>query len=173
MGLPVQGDVVAEAMTQAFQLSSIEDESYAHASPEQRLMMATITTAVADILGTGPVSHPSERERLRREALAWIKGDSEDYRYVCQLAGLDPHQVRKCVLEFVASGKPLPRIARVSKPSEPRPVSRISVSEVAHIAGVSATTVRKVMGGQGNVSSGYRKRVLTALAELNETQEAA
>lgn len=158
-------------MTQVSKLPYAEDDSYVHASPEQRLMMAIITTAVADILGTGPVSHPSERERYRREALNWFENDSRDFRYVCQVAGLEPEHVRKSVLEFVASGKPMPRTTRVLHHNPNRRRSNVNATEVAQIAGVSVTTVRKVLTGDEHISAEYRNRVVIALAEYREAQE--
>lgn len=107
-------------MTQVSQLPRAGGVRDDHTLPEQRLMMATIATAVSDALGNGLVGTPGQRERQQAEAIAWFRGAGSDFRFVCHVAGLDPAHVRKCVMEFLASGRPMPRNARVTDPEHRR-----------------------------------------------------
>lgn len=64
-------------------------------TPEQALWRAVIERAAIDANGRDrPCGNPDEA-RARRRAYFWIKGDSEDFRTVCALAGLDPDYVRE------------------------------------------------------------------------------
>jgi hypothetical protein len=150
------------------------DETERCATPEQRLMMATIATAVADIIGNTSISNPSERARACQEAIDWFEGDGPDFRYVCELAGLDPAHVRNSVLVFIASGQSMPRVARVPKTFRSHPdLACANVEEVAELAGVSVSTVRNVMANKGTVKPETRSRVRWAIHELEPSREAA
>lgn len=85
------------------------------ATPERRLMLAVLLTAILDAAGenTGTTA-PRERNLVRGTALGWIKDASPDFRAVCELAGLDPLYVRRAALEFIASERSAPRTNRVS-----------------------------------------------------------
>ena len=50
--------------------------------------------------------------------------------------------------------------------SEPRPADRVRLEDVAAAAGVSRTSVSRVMLGQGKVSEQTRRRVLAIADEL-------
>lgn len=84
------------------------DESVTAASPERRLMLATIINAMADAKGAGSISSRSEREKVQREALAWFRSGGPDFQQVCCLAGLDPHSTRRAALRFIASPQRVP-----------------------------------------------------------------
>jgi len=85
------------------------------ASPERRLMLAVLLTAIVDAAGenTGTTT-PRTRNVVRGTALGWIKDASPDFHAVCELAGLDPLYVRRAALDFVASERAAPRTPRVS-----------------------------------------------------------
>ncbi|MDQ0250809.1 hypothetical protein J2W22_002873 [Sphingomonas kyeonggiensis] len=91
------------------------DDRTSHTTPERRLMLATIANAVADALGNGAVNRPVERDKVRREALAWFRAGSPDFQTVCHLAGLDPLNTRRAVLRYAASGKPMPASRRSNR----------------------------------------------------------
>lgn len=95
------------------------DERYSYTTPERRLMLAIVSNAIADALGSGAINNPGERDKVRREALAWFRSGGPDYQTVCHLAGLDPVNTRRAVLRYVASGNPKPRIRRTSKRTAP------------------------------------------------------
>lgn len=84
------------------------------ATPERRLMLAVLLTAILDAAGknTGTTT-PRTRSVARGTALGWIKDAGSDFRVVCELAGLDPMHVRRAALEFIESGKPIPRVPRM------------------------------------------------------------
>lgn len=88
------------------------DESPSYTSPERRLMLATITNAIADARGNAASCNPGERNRAQREALAWFRAGGPDFQTVCYHAGLDPAHTRRAVLEFIASGEPMPTVRR-------------------------------------------------------------
>jgi hypothetical protein len=84
------------------------------ATPERRLMLAVLLTAILDAAGknTGTTT-PRTRNVARGTALGWIKDADPDFCAVCELAGLDPIHVRRAALDFIESGKPIPRVPRV------------------------------------------------------------
>lgn len=85
------------------------------ATPERRLMLAVLLTAILDAAGgnTGTTT-PRERNAVRGTALGWIKDASSDFHAVCEIAGLDPAHVRHAALEFIASERTAPRTPRVA-----------------------------------------------------------
>lgn len=87
-------------------------------SPERRLMLAVINTAILDAAGgyVGP-ARPSERDCARRRALCWITDAGSDFRSICELAGFDPLDVQTRALLFIDSGRKLPKINRMSPSS--------------------------------------------------------
>jgi hypothetical protein len=88
------------------------DDRTNYTSPERRLMLATIANAIADALGNATINRPAERDKARREALAWFRTAGPDYQAVCHLAGLDPQCARRAVLSYVATGKSMPAMRR-------------------------------------------------------------
>lgn len=91
------------------------DDSRSFVSPERRLMLATVANAIADALGNSAVNHPGERDKARREAMAWFRSDSQDFHTVCHLAGLDPQNTRRAVLRYAATGNPMPSTRRSNR----------------------------------------------------------
>lgn len=77
------------------------------ASPERRLMLAILITAIMDATGQSCCNRAVDRERNRILALAWFRDASDDFRTVCDLAGMDPDYVRRAVLQYVAAGRRL------------------------------------------------------------------
>lgn len=84
-------------------------------SPERRLMLAVLTTAIMDAAGanTGTMT-PRDRRHAPGHALRWIKRADCDFQWICEMADLDPREVRQSALNFINSGQDLPRINRVS-----------------------------------------------------------
>ena len=84
-------------------------------SPERRLMLAVLNTAIMDAAGAYiGVARPNERDYARRRALLWLQDGGRDFRSICELAGFDPLDVQTRALEFIASGREIPKINRVS-----------------------------------------------------------
>ena len=59
---------------------------------EQKLFRAIITLALEDVLSNSQGRHESV---VKAEAHDWFMSDSEDYKNVCSIAGLDPDWVRE------------------------------------------------------------------------------
>lgn len=155
------------------------DESEEYVTPERRLMMATIVTALADATGQSYFQHADDRERSRKAALRWFRDAGADFQHVCHLAGLEPSNVRRAALDFIASGDPIPRCPRRTKvgsfaPRKPKPARfGVPIAQIAASAGVSPSAVRNVLSGTGSASRDMQHRVRRAHRELNEQREAA
>lgn len=71
------------------------------ADREPSLWRAVITQALMDASSN---SHKAENLKHKREALEWLKGDSDDFLTVCEHAGLCPHYVREQAALAIARG---------------------------------------------------------------------
>lgn len=92
-------------------------------SPERRLMVAVLLTAILDASGnnTGTATQ-RDRDVVRGTALGWIKDAGPDFHEVCELAGFDAQHVRHCALHYIDSGTKRPGISRQNHSHrEPRP----------------------------------------------------
>lgn len=69
------------------------------ADQEPSLWRAVITQALMD---AATASAKPEARRVRSDALEWLLGDSDDFEYVCDNAGLDPDYVRSRAREALA-----------------------------------------------------------------------
>ncbi|MBU0801353.1 MAG: hypothetical protein KKA05_10200 [Alphaproteobacteria bacterium] len=87
-------------------------------SAERRLMLAVINTAILDAAGAYVgTSRPGECDYAQRRALLWLKDGGRDFRSICELAGFDPLDVQTRALEFISSGREIPKINRMSPSS--------------------------------------------------------
>lgn len=111
--MPLPRTVGDEAMTPT--LTAADNHIDYEVSPERRLMLAVLTTAIMDAAGanTGTMT-PRDRRHAPGHALRWIKRADGDFQWICEMADLDPREVRKCALNFINSGQELPKINRVS-----------------------------------------------------------
>lgn len=161
------------ALPQAF------NESEQGTTPERRLMLATIVNAIADATGYNNTGcNPSLRKLDRERALKWFENAGPDYVTVCHLAGLDPDCLRRAALEFIESGKRVPRkVGEISDlrsraPSKPKPPRfGASIADIAKHAGVSRSAVENVLYGYGSTSRDMKDRVHRARRELAEAQK--
>lgn len=64
---------------------------------ERRLWRAVVLQAIDDVF--------SLNDRNQRAAIRWIFGDSEDFRMVCELAGVAPRWVRRKAFEKIITGR--------------------------------------------------------------------
>ncbi len=114
MGVPVQGRPRCFTVSARLLPSGLRafDDRTSYASPERRLMLATIVEAIRDALGNSAITTPGTRDKARREALAWFREAGADFESVCHLAGLDPESTRRAALTYVASGKPVAAVRR-------------------------------------------------------------
>lgn len=72
-------------------------------SPEQRLFRHILLTAVLDaIYGATTSTNRGEAARGRQEAMRWLMNGNEDFRLVCECAGLQPTRTRQAALAYVA-----------------------------------------------------------------------
>lgn len=65
---------------------------------EQAMWRAVILQMVTDAISR---SRKQEARRNRREAVAWLTGNSRDFRTVCDLAGYDPHYLQASVRDML------------------------------------------------------------------------
>jgi hypothetical protein len=73
------------------------------ASPEQRLFRHILLNAVLDaIYGATSSTNRGELRRAREEAMRWLMDGGEDFRLVCECAGLEPSRARTAALSYVA-----------------------------------------------------------------------
>lgn len=80
------------------------DESTDNASPERRLMMGIILTAINDATGHSAVNDtPDQRVQSKHQARHWFERHGDDFQTVCILAGFDPEKVRRAALVFIAA----------------------------------------------------------------------
>lgn len=152
------------------------DESHTDATPERRLMLATIVNALSDAISGGS-SNPRvcERDQVRTQARAWFQNGDADFQTVCHLAGLEPASVRSAALRYIASGAAMPRIRREASSARSAAPQRFSVPvrDVARCARVSPQAVRNVLCGRGSASPDMQHRVRRAVRELTDQKEAA
>lgn len=59
---------------------------------EQAMWRAVILQALLDAART---SGQREAQQAKAEAIAWLRGNSEDFRVVCELAGYSPSYIRQ------------------------------------------------------------------------------
>ena len=69
---------------------------------EQKLFRAIITLALEDVLSNSQGRHESV---VKAEAHDWFMSDSEDYRNVCYIAGLDSDWVRERYVKALDNGQ--------------------------------------------------------------------
>jgi len=69
---------------------------------EQKLFRAILTLALEDVLSNSQGRHESV---VKAEAHDWFMSDSEDYRNVCYIAGLDSDWVRERYVKALDSGQ--------------------------------------------------------------------
>lgn len=90
-----------------------EDIGGAALTPERRLWLTVLLTAVNEALREQRLS-ASDLERY--QSANWIKGNSSDFREVCELAGINPDALRE---KFIA-GKISRKILKSAKMAGPR-----------------------------------------------------
>ena len=69
---------------------------------EQKLFRAILTLALEDVLSNSQGRHESV---VKAEAHDWFMSDSEDYRNVCYIAGLDSDWVRERYVKALDNGQ--------------------------------------------------------------------
>ena len=69
---------------------------------EQKLFRAILTLALEDVLSKSQGRHESV---VKAEAHDWFVNDSEDYRNVCYMAGLDSDWVRERYVKALENGQ--------------------------------------------------------------------
>lgn len=150
-----------------------------YCTPERRLMLATIINAISDAIGAGTITSPGARARASREAIAWFHDGGADFQSVSLLAGLEPSVLRRAALDFISSGKPLPR-RDASEVKTSHSCQKFRRSRAPHYAaviaaqaGVSVSSVRNVLNGKGATSKDMRHRVHSAKHEIDQKREAA
>ncbi|WP_413061533.1 LacI family DNA-binding transcriptional regulator [Sphingomonas carotinifaciens] len=133
--------------------------------PEQRLFVGVIVNAAQEAAGAGCVGYG--RDAVQQSALDWFKGDSKDFHDVCQLAGLEPHYVRRRVLSYLERVKANPAaLVRVNRTNVPARARKVSIPDVARRAGVSPTTVSNVIHDRAHITPSTRARVHNAIEQL-------
>lgn len=160
MGLPLPHDLAERQLT-------AED-----ALPELRLMQAVIVNAIMDAAARDDraSTHRLNRtEAERRRAIQWFEEAGPDFQMVCQLAKLDPGEVRKRVLSFLASERSKKAVRRVT---HERARDALGVAAIATRAGVSESAARAVLSN-GRGSKAMQARVLQARDELTAMHKEA
>jgi AraC-like DNA-binding protein len=138
--------------------------------PEQRLFVGVIVNAAID--AASGITNSNRPDRIKREiedARIWFTDDGDDFRTVCELAGLEPHRVRTGVLQYLERIASDPKHAKRHRrsPTSQKPRSYgPSISDVAEHAGVSASTVSNVIKGTGTVTDHTRAKVRRAIEAL-------
>jgi len=69
---------------------------------EQKLFRAILTLALEDVLSNSQGRHESV---VKAEAHDWFVNDSEDYKNVCYMAGLDSDWVRERYIKALENGQ--------------------------------------------------------------------
>lgn len=71
-------------------------------TPEQTLWQEVVIQAVIDALWAGNEFTPrgtyAPAATYRGQASAWIEGNSENYRFACEMAGFDPDFLREAFI---------------------------------------------------------------------------
>ena len=131
-------------------------------SPEQRLFVGVIVNAAQEAAGVPRIGH--ERRTIKESTRAWFSNGGDDFRIVCELAGLEPRDVRKRVLAYVDRvGHDPAALLKVKRTNMPARHRDVSIPDVARHAGVSPTTVSNVIYDRSNVTPGTGARVLGAI----------
>ena len=86
---------------------------------ERQLWCAVILHTLYDAAGRVSYTEKGDRERVRRDAIAWFEEADTDFQDVCWLADLAPDVVRARALEVIQT-QTLPRV-RIPKPPK-RPI---------------------------------------------------
>jgi hypothetical protein len=134
-------------------------------SPEQRLFVGVIVNAAQEAASGGKCG--DSLQDFQQSARAWFKNDGDDFRLVCELAGFEPREVRRRVLDYLdrveADPSAMARMKRMNADKRPRGVS---IPDVARRARVSPTTVSNVIHHRPQVTPQTRACVLAAMKEL-------
>ena len=151
-------------MQGSFEAYAMIDFADGPISPEQRLFVGVIVNAAMEAAGA---SRPGNRNRaVHQSAHAWFEDDGDDFRQVCELAGLEPCAVRKRVLAYLTRVQTDPADAiKVKRGYGGGRKRGVSIIDVARRVGVSPTTVSNVIHKR-DVALSTRASVLAAIDEL-------
>ena len=78
-----------------------ETSDYNPTATEQSMWRAVVVQALMD---ASSMSKKAEMQQYKREALVWLRGNSEDFFTVCYYAGLDPECTREMIKDALARG---------------------------------------------------------------------
>lgn len=91
-------------------------------SPERQLWCAVIIHTLYEASGRIAYAEKGERDRIRRDAIAWFERADADFQDVCCLADLAPEAVREGALRVIRNRRlPRIRLARLRQPAQPQP----------------------------------------------------
>jgi hypothetical protein len=71
--------------------TAFDGDSSTSVNPERNLWVAVIRQALYDAAVIAWINSPLDRYLARR----WLKGDSQDFQMVCDLAGIHPDMLRR------------------------------------------------------------------------------
>lgn len=138
-------------------------------SPEQRLFVGVIANAAQE--AAGATRHGSQYRTIQESARAWFCNNGDDFRTVCDLAGLESNRVRSRVLAYLTRVHADPQsMAQAKRGNSGSRRHGTSILDIAQHAGVSQTTVSSIIKGRTGVTSHTRARVLAAIVELGYTR---
>ena len=131
-------------------------------TPEQRLFVGVIVNAAQEAAGVH--RDGAEQRTVRQSARAWFSNAGDDFRTVCELAGLEPAEVRERVLAYVEGVERDPgALVKIKRSNMPPRHQEVSILDVARHAGVSPASAANVIHDRPNVSAATRTRVLAAI----------
>ena len=84
-------------LTNSFLINQDEDEPCGY----RALWRGVITQALMD---AGSNSNKLELKKEKARAISWLNGDSDDFKEVCTLAGLDETYVKRKAIEAIKNG---------------------------------------------------------------------
>ena len=105
---------------------------------DRRLWVAVLELAIADSLGRSTYNAVDYRRDgglydPREEALVWFQEAGDDYRQICDLAGVDPDALRERVLAG-RIGRLETTPVRTRRPSQRRGATRTGASPALELA---------------------------------------
>jgi hypothetical protein len=143
--------------------------------PEQRLFRAVIANAAQEAAGiVRNYSAGPQRERIKQNSRTWFEHPSDDFRLICDLAGLPARDVRDRVLDYIKRVEANPANKAGGKPRGPVPgkPKRPPLADIARLAGVSKSYASVALNHPEQAAPATVARIHAAIKQLTDQANA-
>jgi hypothetical protein len=141
-------------------------------SPERRLFVAVINNAAQEAVGSvRNYGAGSQRKHIQQNARKWFEHPTDDFRMICDLAGLSARDVRNRVLDYIkrAEADPTKRVGKARGPAtgkRKRKRKRPPLADIARLAGVSKSYASVALNHPEQAAPATVARIHAAIEQL-------